>query len=93
MTAVKGGAVTCALRPELVAAPGDVLLAGLAGQPPLVRLKVTGFRRGVPFLGLTRRELDRAGLGDPQARAGAVQELRAGSNPSVNVIHFRLMKR
>jgi hypothetical protein len=93
MTAVQEGAVTCALRPELVATPGDVLLAGLAGQPPLVRLKVTGFRRGVPFLALTRRELERAGCGDPQARADAVREVGSGANPSVNVIHFRLMKR
>jgi hypothetical protein len=92
MTAVQGGTVTCALR-ALIAAPGDMLLGGLPGQPPLVRLKVTGFRRGVPFLALTRRELDRAGLADPQARAEAVLDLRAGANPSVNVIHFRLMKR
>ena len=93
MTAVQGGTVTCALRRAMVAAPGDVLLGGLPGQPPLVRLKVTGFRRGVPFLALTRRELDRAGLADPQARAAAVLDLGAGANPSVNVIHFRLMKR
>ena len=93
MTAVQGGTVTCALRRAMVAAPGDVLLGGLPGQPPLVRLKVTGFRRGVPFLALTRRELDRAGLADPQARAAAVLALGAGANPSVNIIHFRLMKR
>ncbi len=92
LAAVQQGSITCTLRTGLVAAPGDILLAGLAAQPALLRLKVTGFRRGVPFLGLTRRELERAGLKDPQARADTLSELAAGGNPTVNVIHFRIMK-
>lgn len=90
--AVQQGTITCTLRAALVATPGDILLGGLDGQPPLVKLKVTGFRRGVPFLGLTRRELARAGIRDPQSRAEVLAELGRGPNPTVNVIHFRLMK-
>lgn len=86
------GSTTCALQVEFVAAPGDVLLAGLPAEPPLVKLKVTGYRRQVPFLGLTQRELDRAGIRDAGARADALAEIGSGRNPTVNVIHFRLMK-
>jgi hypothetical protein len=92
LAGIQRGVVTCALRPGLIATPGDILLAGLPTYPALARLKVTGFRRQVPFLGLTKRELQRAGLEDPQHRAEALAELAAGPNPTVHVIHFRLMK-
>ncbi len=91
LSAIRSGSVTCALDARLLAAPGDVLLAGLQGEPPMVRLKVTGFRRA-PFLELTRRELERAGLRDPIPRSRARAELAGGANPAVSVIHFRLMK-
>jgi hypothetical protein len=89
---IQRGDVTCTLRATLVVAPGDILLAGLMGHSALTRLKVTGFRRQVPFLGLTRRELARAGMEDPQSREETLAELGGGRNPAVNVIHFRLMK-
>lgn len=92
LAGVQKGTLTCTLRTSVVATPGDILLAGLPTYPALARLKVTGFRRGVPFLGLTKRELQRAGLDDPQLRADALEELGSGVNPTVNVIHFRLMK-
>jgi len=92
LAGVQKGTITCTLRANLVVTPGDILLAELPTYPALARLKVTGFRRGVPFLGLTKRELQRAGLEDPQMRAEALVELEAGPNPAVNVIHFRLMK-
>ena len=92
LAGIQRGVVTCALRTGLIATPGDILLAGLPTYPALARLKVTGFRRQVPFLGLTRRELQRAGLEDPQQRSEALSEIGAGANPTVNVIHFRLMK-
>ena len=92
LAAVQQGTVTCILRTALVVAPGDILLGGLATYPPLVKLKVTGFRRQVPFLGLTKRELARAGIRDPQSRAEVLTELGTGPNPTVNVIHFRLMR-
>lgn len=92
LAGVQRGVVTCALRTNLVVAPGDILLAGLPTFPALVRLKVTGFRRQVPFLGLTKRELQRAGVEEPQSRGEALADLGMGPNPTVNVIHFRLMK-
>lgn len=93
LAAVLQGTITCTLRGKLPTTPGDILLGGLAGQPPLVRLKVTGFRRQVPFQELTKRELQRAGIRDPQSRADALAELGPGPNPTVNVIHFRIMKK
>lgn len=93
LDAVLQGEVTCALRPALVVVAGDELLAALDGQPPLARLKVTGFRRGVPLLELPRRVLERAGLAEWQRRAEFAATIGAGTNPVVNVIHFRLMRR
>lgn len=92
LAAIQDGSVTCTLSSSRIAAPGDVLLAGLPGSPPPVKLKVTGFRRGVPFLELTRRELERAGLRDALPRGRLLVVLGGGVNPTVNVIHFRLMK-
>jgi hypothetical protein len=92
LAAVQQGSTTCALRTGLVVAPGDILLGGLPTYSALVKLKVTGFRRQVPFLGLTRRELTRAGVRDPQSRSEALAELGSDTNPTVNVIHFRLMR-
>jgi hypothetical protein len=92
LAGIQRGVVTCALRTNLIVAPGDILLAGLPTYPALARLKVTGFRRQVSFLGLTKRELQRAGVENPQNRAEALLELASGPNPTVNVIHFRIMK-
>jgi hypothetical protein len=92
LEAIQHGTITCALRRELVVVPGDIVLAGLDGQPPLLKLKVTGFRRGVPFLGLSRRDFERAGIRDPQSRASLLAQLDSGPNPSINLIHFRIMK-
>jgi hypothetical protein len=88
---IQEGTVTCTFRTGLVATPGDILLAGLDTHPALARLKVTGCRQA-PFLELTRRELSRAGIRDPVTRAELLAGLNEGPNPTVIVIHFRLMK-